>query len=354
VPSSWQPTASIKALQQRAQLYAALRSYFETSNSLEVQTPSLSASATTDPHVDSFSVNSQVGQLWLHTSPEFPMKRLLAAYPQHIHQFCIVFRDDEISRHHNREFTLLEWYRVNYSLEQLIDDAVNVVNTACQALGHTELPHQIVSYQEAVKELTGRYPEELSPKEIQRFFTQHNRSFPDSLVTSTTTPWPTQDTTQAAMSDTSPDTTPDTTIAALDDALTLLVDEFLVREFPQDVITVLRDYPASQASLARVTDNEQGIAVALRAELFLGSVELANGFEELTDGAEQSRRFALDNNARMAMGKPSMPVDELLLAALQSGLPACSGMAMGIDRLLMVLTGRSDLAAVLAFPGDHA
>lgn len=286
------------------------------------------------------------------------MKRLLAAYPQHIHQFCTVFRDDEISRHHNREFTLLEWYRVSYSLEQLIDDAVNVVNTACQALGQPELTHQIVSYQEAVKTLTGRYPEELSPKEIQRFFTQHNRSFPDSLVPSTTTPCSTPPTTQAATDATTVaatlDTTPNTTVTALDDALTLLVDEFLVREFPQDVITVLRDYPASQASLARVTDNEQGIAVALRAELFLGSVELANGFEELTDGTEQSRRFALDNNTRAALGKPCMPVDESLLAALQSGLPACSGMAMGIDRLLMVLSGRNNLADVLAFPGDHA
>lgn len=353
MPDRWQPTASIEALTQRAQVHSALRRYFEDTDSLEVQTPALSVSATTDPHVHSFAVPTDAGQLWLHTSPEFPMKRLLAAYSQHIHQFCTVFRDDEISRHHNREFTLLEWYRVGYVLEQLIDDAIGLVNIACNALGHRPLPHQIISYQDAVYTLTGKYPAELTPTDIQHFFKLHNRSFPDSLIQSDEVAEnaPANTSTSDSASDTACATASAT---SQDNALTLLVDEFLVREFPSDRITVLRDYPASQASLAKVAKNTEGTSVALRAEVFIGSVELANGFEELTDCAEQSRRFALDNTTRVNTGKPSMPVDQSLLAALQSGLPACSGMAMGMDRLLMVLTGRTELSDVLAFPGDHA
>jgi len=260
--SHWHPSASLTALRQRDAVLSALRARFQTTGSLEVSTPSLSTAATTDPYIDSYGVDNGNGSLWLHTSPEFPMKRLLAAYAVDIHQFATVYRIEESGRHHNREFAMLEWYRIGADLTALIDDAVQLINTAANALDQREYTVEVISYQDAVNTLCGDYPHRLSVASIADVFAANHRSFPESLLASNST----------------------------DDALTLLVDEFVVREFPAHQLTALTEYPASQASLAKTTTHASGHTIALRAELFLGSVEIANGFEELTDAQEQAQR----------------------------------------------------------------
>lgn len=325
----WQPTASLQALTQRDVVLQALRQSLTGSKSLEVQTPALSSAATTDPYIDSFSTGNTLAPLWLHTSPEFPMKRLLAAYKVDVHQFATVFRLNESGRHHNREFVMLEWYRVGKELNGLIQDAVELINTACRALNKPALPVRVVSYTDSVKELCGAYPEQLSVADIAKVFAQKSRSFPESMLSTDNA-------------------------AGVDDALTLLIDEFVVSEFAGNEITALTEYPVSQASLARTGVNENAQPVALRAELFIGSVELANGFEELTDAEEQQRRFQSDNTIRSSVSKPLVPHDARLIDALRYGLPACAGMAMGVDRLLMVLGGYANVSDVLAFADTRA
>lgn len=338
--SSWQPTAELSTLVQRDQLLQSLRNYFASSGSLEVQTPALSAAGTTDPYIDSFSVvlgeaNGSNGShaqtfAWLHTSPEFAMKRLLAAHATDIHQFATVFRHDESGKHHLREFTLLEWYRVGYGLSDLLQDALNIVNAACAVLNRAPLTLNKVSYQDEVKALCGVYPHEATLPLIVGVFDHHGRSFPDSLRVA------------------------EPTESDVSDALTLLLDEFVVRNFPTTELTALIDYPANQASLAKLGTHSEGHEVACRAELFLGAVELANGFEELTDANEQQARFQKDNALRAAIGKPTVPHDKHLIDALHHGLPECAGMAMGIDRLLMVLGNYTQLSHVVAFSDANA
>jgi len=325
----WYPTASLEVLQQRDALLQALREYFKATGSLEVHTPILSAAATTDPHIESYRSSGSEGELWLHTSPEFPMKRLIAAYAVDMHQFATVFRQEEIGRYHNREFQLLEWYRMNIELEELIEDAIKIVHIACTALQQTCLPVSRVSYQEAVYQLCGEYPHELSVERIANYFKKCQRSFPDSLLEHNH-------------------------IAALDDALVLLMDEFIIANFAGDRLTVLTEYPASQASLAKTITNKAGIPIALRAELFVGSVELANGFYELTDADEQGNRFSADNNERLAKNLTAMPHDENLLSAMQNGLPNCAGMALGVDRLIMALLRLNHMEDVISFPAARA
>lgn len=326
----WQPSAEWATLVQRSELMDALRDYFRSSDSLEVQTPALSAAGTTDPYIESFSVPLDTGVGWLHTSPEFAMKRLLAAYGKNIHQFACVFRQDESGKHHQREFVLLEWYRVGYTLSQLLNDALNIVNAACAALKRPSLSVKIVNYQDEVKNLCGDYPHKVSLHAIANVFTQHNRSFPSSLQLSNPTD------------------------ADVDAALTLLVDEFVVSRFSDNELTALTQYPARQASLAKLGLHEKGHLVACRAELFIGQVELANGFEELSDANEQAQRFHQDNKQRLAMGKTAVPHDQHLINALQHGLPDCAGMALGIDRLLMVLGAYTQLSDVVAFTDANA
>jgi len=270
--------------------------------SLEVQTPALSSAATTDPYIDSFNTEGAGSQLWLHTSPEFSMKRILAAYKVDVHQFATVFRQDESGRHHNR---------------------------ACRALGNPTLSVRVISYTDSVKELCGAYPEQLEVADIAKVFADRKRSFPESMLSVDNT-------------------------LGIDNALTLLIDEFVVSEFANNEITALTEYPVSQASLARTGVNANGQSIALRAELFIGSVELANGFEELTDADEQHRRFQSDNAIRSIVGKPSVPHDVRLIDALRHGLPSCAGMAMGIDRLLMVLGGYAKVSDVMAFTQTNA
>ncbi len=346
--SGWHPTATQNALHQQATLRNEIRGYMLAQNVLEVVTPALSAAAATDVHIDSVSA----GNGFLHTSPEFPMKRLLAAYGVDIFQIAGVFRAGEQGRFHNAEFSLLEWYRVGFTHHQLMQDmqalleqlftrferpwhspnTISYVDTVRQALALASMSsHAGFKDANGGNESAAVNPmnkDELNNERlliaIKEHFAAHSRSYPVAIG--------------------------DDINASLD----LFMDEFVIPTFAKDRITFVIDYPASQAALAKVGLNPAGVAVAERFEVYWGSLELANGYHELTDAEEQRRRFEQDNRERNQRGLSMMPIDEHLVDALNQGLPDCAGVAMGLERLLMLLGCYEHIHDVLAFPTDRA
>ena len=308
-----------RALELRARLYALIRAYFAERNVLEVETPVLSAGANTDPNIESFvtpfSGHADAGSRsrWLRTSSEFAQKRLLAAGIGDCFELGRVFRNGEAGRRHNPEFTMLEWYRVGWDHLRLIDECIDLVRAALALVG--------------------------SPVRVWR--TTYRALFNDALGVD---PF---DADVAALAAALGDVKVDSKGLSRDDWLDLLLTHRIQPGFPGDRITVVYDYPASQCALAKIRPEEP--PVAERFELYLGIHELANGYHELTDAAEQRRRFERDNSRRRERGLAELPVDENLLSALERGLPDCAGVALGIERLLMAMTGSDDIAAVLAF-----
>jgi len=323
--SSWQPTASLEMLRSRAQLLAKIRAYFEQTGVLEVETPVCSSYATTDPAIESFQIAytgpgfSAPHPLYLHTSPEFPMKRLLAAGSGAIYQICKVFRDGESGRQHNPEFTLLEWYRPGYNHHQLMEDVARLVNSAL-----TE-PREIeyLSYSEIFMHQLNIDPHQATQLQLQQCAIQQRIAGTERLELPSKDAW-----------------------------LDLLLTHCIEPQLGQDCLSFIYDYPASQASLAKISSNSP--PVAERFELYIEGMELANGFHELTHADEQHQRFIQDLEQREAHGHASVPMDEKLLAALNAGLPDCAGVALGIDRLLMQITNAGHIDDVLSFPITHA
>lgn len=313
----WVPSASLETLHARAALLRSIREFFHARGVLEVDTPALSSHGTVDRHIDSFQVRGPDGAHWLHTSPEFAMKRLLAAGSGPIFQITKAFRNGEVGRQHNPEFTMLEWYRPGYDHHALM----NEVDALLQRVLGTP-PSARHAYGELFESCVGINPHGASAEELRA------RAFKLDIHTS------------MAIGD-----EVDTWLQLL---WTHVVESHLVRRGGTLFVT---DYPASQAMLARVRPGPP--AVAERFELYVNGVELANGFHELTDGGEQRRRFDEDCKRREALEMPPMPIDEYLLAALNHGLPDCSGVALGVDRLLMLSVGASEIADVLAFPADR-
>jgi len=315
-------------LKSRAELYSQIRAFFCARQVIEVETPLLSVSTATDPQLESVTANLSTGfgqpsqPYFLHTSPEFPMKRLLAAGSGAIYQICKTFRNGESSPRHNPEFSMLEWYRPGFSLQQLMTDVTELISTVLAPVEITRL-----SYQNAF-----RHYLEIDPFDIDDISLA-------KLATSLT------DYQGPEM--------------ARDDYLNLLLCVCIEPHLGADKDGQLNpiflyDYPPSQASLANVYQNEGGIKVAQRFELYIRGLELANGYYELTDEAEHRRRFKEDNDAREEQSLPMIPVDQNFLAALEVGLPNCSGVALGLDRLLMVKENAKTIADVLAFPIDRA
>lgn len=309
----WRPSASLETLRQRAGLLRRIRAFFEVREVLEVETPVLSRAATVDPQIDSFI--TQDGR-WLQTSPEFAMKRLLAAGSGPIWQLARVFRVDESGRHHNAEFTLLEWYRPGWDHQQLIDEcdallqSLGAASAACMRLSYREafLQHAKVDpWQAPLTSLRGALPASVRELALPVGDEGQQRDF----------------------------------------LLDLLMSHVVGPQLGQDVPLVLYDFPASQAALARIRADDP--PVAERFEIFWRGIELANGFYELTDAGEQRRRFEADQARRAADGRTVPPYDKALIAALEHGLPNCAGVAIGIDRLLMLLLERSTIGEVLAF-----
>lgn len=324
----WRPGADLATLRLRAELLARIRAFFAARGVLEVETPMLSAAAITDPHLSSFATTysgpgPRYGQtLYLHTSPEFPMKRLLAAGSGCIYQIARVFRDGEAGRRHNPEFTLLEWYRVGFDHHQLMDEVAELATALLNDRLSLAAPEWL-SYREAFERRLGLNPHQATVTELAVCAQCCGVSIPPGMPAEEANPW-----------------------------LDLLLTQRVEPDLGQGRLCFIYDYPASQAALARLRPGDP--AVGERFELYLHGVELANGFHELGDAVEQRRRFTAENAARQAQGLPVMPVDERLLAALEAGLPDCAGVALGFDRLVMLAAGKTALAEALAFPFERA
>lgn len=319
----WRPTATIETLRERARLLAEVRAFFARRGVLEVETPVLGHGGSTEVHLVSLSAEATTPagreRLWLQTSPEFAMKRLLAAGSGPIFQLARSFRDGEVGRRHNLEFTMLEWYRPGLELDALIEESAALVSTVLgQDPGDEAGPLRRRRYRELFREHLAIDPFTAPLAELRRRAGQAGG---------------------LDMADSDRD-------GCLDLLMSLAIEPHLGREGLEVVV----DYPASQAALARHhRDPEDGARVASRFELYLGGLELANGYDELTDAEEQAARFAQDNAARRAAGLSEVDVDQRLLAALKHGMPEGSGVALGLDRLIQLALGKSSVAEVMAF-----
>jgi lysyl-tRNA synthetase class 2 len=292
---------------------------------MEVETPICSAFASTDPALESFSASytgpgqAQGKQLYLHTSPEFPMKRLLAAGSGPIYQICKVFRNGELGRFHNPEFTMLEWYRPGYDQHELMDEMAELIN----GLLPEPLPVEIISYRDLFDHHLEIDPHHSTCEQLRKHAIRLGVQGAESMV-----------------------------LPEVDSWLDLLMSHCIEPELGNGSVCFVHDYPATQASLARIRPGDPPLAE--RFELYMNGIELANGFHELANGDELRSRFQSDLERRRELGIKQVPMDENLLLALDSGIPDCSGVALGIDRLLMCLTNSDNIQDVLTFPLERA
>ena len=309
---SFLPTASRATMQRRAELLHEVRAFFHEQGFLEVETPSLSADTVVEQHIDPIAVtlpddprNSASGrELWLQTSPEFHMKRLLATGEYNaIFQICRCFRAGERGALHNPEFTMVEWYRAGDDMNA----GIKLLADLCQAVLNTETPERL-SYAEAFRRFANMNP---------------FAALPDGERVS-------------------------------DEQLNLTLAEAIEPRLGRGRPTILYHYPASQASLAQVTSDEAGNAVAERFELYVNGIELANGYHELLDADELRQRNEANNQVRAGDQRPELPAESRLLTAMTHGLPACAGTALGLDRLVMVATGAERIEQVMPFPTERA
>jgi lysyl-tRNA synthetase class 2 len=324
-PVAWRPSSSISVLKQRANILATIRDLFHLRQVMEVETPALSLATVTDPHLDSISCqytllgDSQPRSLYLQTSPEYAMKRLLAAGSGPIYQISKAFRFDSAGRYHNPEFTMLEWYRPGFSHRDLMIEMDALLRKVLQC----EIA-QCVTYAELFQQYCGLDPHHTSVAALQAFAKQQGLQIHQAEAIQDLTTW-----------------------------LQLLMQAFIEPHLGFDHRpTFVTDFPAAQAALAKIDPGPP--AVAERFEVYWRGMELANGFHELLDPQEQRRRLEADNAWRAQHGKATMPIDERFLAALAHGLPACAGVALGIDRLVMAALSADSLADVLTFPIDRA
>ena len=322
----WRPTADLATLRLRAALLTRARAFFAARAVLEVDTPLVINAPASDVHIESAQVlfPGDTQARFLHTSPEYAMKRLLAAGSGDIFQICHVVRGLERGRHHNSEFTLIEWYRLNFSLDALMDEVAAL-------LGHL-LP-------------AGTHALRVQKRSYREVFREHIQLDP------LTTDIPTLRE-AARRAGYESDTLPAEPAELRDELLQMLMGSLIGPRLGTDALCFVHGYPASQAALARLDPREP--RTALRFELYYRGVELANGFHELASAAEQRQRFQLDNEVRRARGMPVYPPDERMLAALGAGLPDCAGVALGFDRVVMLAAGAATIADVLAFPTERA
>lgn len=319
VGDDWPPIASLAALRQWAELLSRVRAFFARRALLEVTTPLLCATTATDPQLASFVVSEGEPQpRFLQTSPELAMKRLLAAGSGPIYQISKAFRQHERGARHNPEFHLLEWYRPGFSLEQLMDEVAELV---AELTGHRQFER--LSYRTLFERYLGLDPFASPLDALER--TARGQIELAPAMAGDRQFW-----------------------------LDLLLTHLIEPQLASIPALFVHDYPPEQAALARLRRDEHGAWVAARFELYLDGIEIANGYDELTDADEQRRRFIADNQQRQRLGQPQRPVDERLLAALAAGLPATAGVALGLERLAMVASGQHEIDAVIAFPFERA
>ncbi len=314
--SAWQPSSGPAAARQRAELLQRAREYFRRHDVLAVDTPALSTGAGSDTNIESLTVRAAGSpELFLHTSPEFCMKRLLASGYPDIYSICRVFRDGERGQRHALEFTMLEWYRLGFELDAIIADTTACI-AACLDRPQFAEPVAEYGYAEALREFAGIDVFRASVDELAAVVEADARL-------------------RAALG------------ADRDAWLDLLMGTVIAPQFASNGLTVVRHYPVSQAALARACPTDP--RVADRFEVFCGDMELANGYVELTDAAEQRRRIERDLEQRKSRGQTVNPIDATLLAALEHGLPPCAGVAVGVERLHMALAGTDDIGDVVTF-----
>ena len=307
-------------LQTRANLLAFLRAHFAEQSVMEVDLPLLATTSVTDINIESIGARAMSQSCFLQTSPEFFMKRLLASGAGDIYSLGKVFREAEQGSRHNPEFTLLEWYRLNWDEFQLISEVENLVIGAYQAIQNTQISVSRISYGDCFEQTLGIDPHEAKLSALQ--FLAEEKGYPQ---------WSSE--TRA-------------------NCLDLLFSELVEPQLPKGLVT-LYDYPACQAALAQTHQDTKGRLVSRRFESFLNGMELANGYFELTDAEQQLQRFQQDIEERQQTNKPVMSIDAKLDQAMQQGLPSCSGVALGVDRLLMQLSDAQSITEVLAFPWDR-
>ncbi len=310
----WRPSASFDLIQARAGLLKTIRAFMDERDILEVETPSLSHFSISDPYIDSLATSVSLPDrahretLYLHTSPEYCMKRLLAAGSGPIYQICKVFRDDEYGRLHQPEFSLLEWYRPGFNHYDLIEECMELL----KVLGKGTC--QKASYQELFHKQTGLDP--------------HTATLDDLRHSAMELGY-------------------DDTQSGRHELLDFIFNRSVVANMNNEAVFVY-DYPECMSALAKIRRNK--INVVERFELFIAGMEIANGFHELCDADEQKQRFIQEQEIRDKKGKPVCSLDERFLAALEQGLPDCAGVAVGLDRLLMVLVNSQNIEDVLTFP----
>lgn len=313
-------TSKFERLKDRAGMLKAARHFFDQREIMEVDCPILSTHASVDAHIDLISAFYRGKEkIFLHSSPEFGMKRLLAEGIKDIYQLSHVFRDGEWSAKHNPEFTMAEWYRLEFSLEQMIEETIEFIRIFLGPLSYS-----VVSYRDIFLQKTGIDYVKTSEKELFAYIQQKHIPFYPSILEE-----------------------------GKDALLNLILGSQIEPLLGQGELCVLAYYPASQAALARKRwhDQEQ---VAERFEVYYQGVELANGYHELSDASEQRERFHEANASRLSLGKEKLPIDENFLQALEKGLPDCSGVAVGFDRLMMLRQGKKEIAEVLAWGWKEA
>jgi len=311
MPIHWQPSAPQKNLIARQLLYRSVREFFYQRHALEVETPVLNQAPVADPNITPI----QVGQdRWLHTSPEYAMKRMLCAGSGDIYQICKVFRDGEAGRRHNPEFTMLEWYRVGWSLESLMQEVADLLQILLTER-FPELPVKHYSYADALQKFAGLNPLTCDFADISQLGQQ------------------------LANADLELDR---------DGWLDIIVSHLVEPSLPKNTLVFIDNFPASQAALAKVVTHANGQQTAQRFEAFFNGMELANGYDELLDSKTQRQRFMHE------LKGTDRPCDERLLAALEQGLPECSGVALGLDRVLMHALDASSIQEVISFDWSRA
>lgn len=314
----WQPTATVETLRARARFLRAIRDFFESRDVMEVETPLLCATGALDPYLD--VISAQGG--YLQTSPEYGMKRLLAAGCGSIYQLCKAFRGEESGRLHNPEFTMLEWYRVGFTHHQLMDEMDALLGNLLGASKADRL-----SYSDLFQKALGFNPHTVSIVHLQEVAMQVNITLSAASLEG----------------------------LRRDDWLDLLMTHHLEPTLGLVRPLMLYDYPHTQAALAKLRqDHPEVPPVGERFEVYIQGIELANGYHELTDSTVQRVRFQEDRNRRAELGVMPMQIDNRLMQALEHGLPACAGVALGVDRLFMLKMGFTSIHDVLAFPGSRA
>jgi elongation factor P--(R)-beta-lysine ligase len=312
---TWQPSASIDALKYRAKILTKIREFFALKDILEVETPVLFPHTVTDPFIQSLQTSCVYsGKLYMQTSPEYAMKRLLVAGSGSIYQICKSFRDDDCGKHHNPEFSMLEWYLVNADLNDLMDS----MDEFLQFILNWQKPARF-SYQDIFLKVLDLNPHRATLQELTNCASQHNIPDIDGVDRHDRDLW-----------------------------LQLLMSCVIEPNLKDMGIAYIYNYPKTQAALAKkvVIDNAE---VAQRFEVYINGVELANGFFELCDANEQLHRFKIDQEKRHHLGLPKIDIDQNFIAALKHGLPKCAGVALGIDRLIMAAYGAESIKDIMSF-----